>query len=342
VSLILVWLVLFILAAFHVRSDFSRYVVRCIEFVFTKLRLPVRLDLARHAVLHHLVGWTGAVAIVGALGLLALAAFRCLKRRVPATIRLMMVKDVRLFWRDPLQWSQIFIFAGFMIVYSLYIPSLASFTPDLSTGVWSNMVSFLNLAVVGLMLSTYTTRFVFPLISLEGRRFWILGQIGVGRGSVLWGKFLLAVCGALVPCSCLVLLSDMMLRTATLIVLSHQLTCLVLCFGLAGIAVGLGALLPNLREESPSRIAAGFGGTLTLVTSTLFVVAVVLLTALPTHFYFAAICAKRVSDFGGLAHFQSWFMWWWIAGTSASVLVGGLATCVPMLIGFRAFRRQEF
>ena len=37
----------------------------------------------------------------------------------------------------------------------------------------------------------------------------------------------------------------------------HQSTCLMLCLGLSGIAVGLGARLPNLREQSPSRIAAG-------------------------------------------------------------------------------------
>ena len=39
------------------------------------------------------------------------------------------------------------------------------------------MVSFLNLSVVGLLLSTFTTRFIFPMISLEGRRFWILGLL---------------------------------------------------------------------------------------------------------------------------------------------------------------------
>jgi len=44
-----------------------------------------------------------------------------------------------------------------------------------------NIVSFLNLAVVGLILSTFTTRFIYPLISLEGRRFWILSQLPVAR-----------------------------------------------------------------------------------------------------------------------------------------------------------------
>jgi ABC-2 type transport system permease protein len=262
-----------------------------------------------------------------------------LMRPVPATVRLMAIKDVRLFRRDPLQWSQVLIFAGFLIVYFLYVPS---FTYDISAVGWVNMVSFLNLAVVGLLLSTFTTRFVFPMLSLEGRRFWILAQLGVRRETILWGKFLLAVCGAVIPCSGLVLLSDLTLRVSAFVVWSHQLTCVVLCLGLAGIAVGFGACLPNMREESPSRIAAGFGGTLTLVTSTLFILIVVLLTALPTHFYLAAEHAGKIRDFDGRGHLLSWFRWWWIAGTVTSVVLGALVTLIPMRVGFRAFRKQEF
>jgi ABC-2 type transport system permease protein len=262
-----------------------------------------------------------------------------LMRKLPATVRLMTIKDLRLFRRDPLQWSQVLIFVGFLVLYFLYIPSFTCETPAIA---WLNMISFLNMAVVGLLLSTFTTRFIFPMLSLEGRRFWILGQLGVPRDSILWSKFIFAVGGALIPCSGLVLLSDVMLHISTLVVLSHQLTCLVLCLGLAGIAVGFGAWFPNLREESPSRIAAGFGGTLTLVTSTLFILAIVLLTALPTHFWLAAQAAGKTRGFDGLASLRSWFMWWWIAGTAASVVIGVVATVVPLRVGFRAFRRMEF
>jgi ABC-2 type transport system permease protein len=262
-----------------------------------------------------------------------------LMRGLPATIRLMTIKDLRLFRRDPLQWSQVLIFVGFLIVYFLYVPS---FTYDISAIGWVNMVSFLNLAVVGLLLSTFTTRFVFPMISLEGRRFWILGQLGVRRDTILWGKFMFAVCGAIVPCSGLIFLSDLMLRVSVFVFVSHQATCLVLCVGLAGIAVGLGACLPNMREESPSRIAAGFGGTLTLVSSTLFILAVVLLTALPTHFYLVAEAAGKIHGLEAGAGLQSWFFGWWIAGAVGSIVLGIVAAYVPMRAGIRVFRKLEF
>ena len=77
---------------------------------------------------------------------------------------------------------------------------------------YSAMIGFLNLAVVGLILSTFTTRFIFPMISLEGRRLWILGLLPIRRDSILWSKFLFAAVGSLVPCTTLVLLSDLMLQ----------------------------------------------------------------------------------------------------------------------------------
>ncbi|MBU4272524.1 MAG: hypothetical protein KKA28_11745 [Planctomycetes bacterium] len=258
---------------------------------------------------------------------------------LPAAMRLMVIKDLRLFRRDPLQWSQFFIFTGFLVIYFFHIPR---FTYGVSSIAWVNMVSFLNLSVVGLLLSTFTTRFIYPMISLEGRRFWILGLLGVPRRTILWGKFFFAAGGAIVPCSGLVLVSDLMLGVSNLIVLSHQLTCLVLCLGLAGIAVGLGAWLPNFRDESPARIAAGFGGTLTLVVSTLYILIVVLLTALPTHFYLAAEYANLGGDVQGQTGVQWWLGFWLAAGTAASLILGAITTLVPLRIGFHALQRMEF
>lgn len=264
--------------------------------------------------------------------------FRVL-RPLKVEMRLMMLKDLRLFRRDPLQWSQFLIFAGLLVIYFI---NIQRFAYDVSTISWVNMVSFLNLAVVGLLLSTFTTRFIYPTISMEGRRFWVLGLLGVKRGTIIWGKFFFAVGGAIVPCCGLVLLSDVMLNVSPWIIISHQLTCVILCFGLAGIAVGFGAWLPNFRADTPSRIAAGFGGTLTLVLSTLYILFVVLLTALPTHFYLATKYANLELSLQNSAGITWWIVFWLIAGSLASLILGAAATFVPLRIGFRAFERMEF
>ena len=123
----------------------------------------------------------------------------------------------------------------------LYFANIRRFSYDVNYTAWVNMISFLNLAVVGLILSTFTTRFIYPMLSLEGRRFWILGMLPVRRDAILWGKFVFAAAGSAVPCCVLILLSDFMLQISPLVMFIHQLICLMLCLGLSGIAVGLGA-----------------------------------------------------------------------------------------------------
>jgi ABC-2 type transport system permease protein len=200
-------------------------------------------------------------------------------------VRLLLVKDWRLLRRDPVQWSQFLIFFGLLGLYFLNVDRFNNPTSDISYVTWLNMVSFLNLAVVGLILSTFTTRFIYPMLSLEGHRFWILGLLPIRRETIVWSKFVFAALGSWIPCSVLILLSDLMLQVPLLVILVHQLTTVLLCVGLAAIAVGLGATMPNFREPSPSKIAAGFGGTLNLVLSALYIIGIVVLTALPCHFY---------------------------------------------------------
>lgn len=254
---------------------------------------------------------------------------------LPHQMRCLILKDLRVFRRDPVQWTQFFIFFGLLGLYFLNIRRLSY---DISHATWVNMVSFLNVAVVGLILSTFTSRFIYPMISLEGRRFWILGRLPVRRATILWSKFVFALLGSVIPCTVLVLVSDVMLRVMPLVMALHVLVCVLLCLGLSGIAVGLGARMPDLREESPSKIAAGFGGTLNLVLSTIYIAAIVVMTAVPCHFYLAA----QQSDLPrGL--FNAEVLRFWIgAGLAGSLVLAVVATCVPLWLGLRSFARLEF
>ena len=155
------------------------------------------------------------------------------------------------------------------------------------TPYWRNLVSFLNLSVTALILSTFTSRFIFPLLSLEGRNFWILGLLPLRREQILWSKFVFSSAISLFATEALVVLSDLMLRITPVMIGLHVGMIAVLCLGLSGISVGLGARLPNLRETDPSKIAAGFGGTLNLLVSLVFIFAIVTALALPCHLYFA-------------------------------------------------------
>ena len=205
---------------------------------------------------------------------------------VPPPIRLLLLKDLRTFCRDPAQWSQFLIFFGLLAFYFLNIPRLGYGVQSPS---WRNLVSFLNLSVTALILSTFTSRFIFPLLSLEGRNFWVLGLLPLGRKQILWGKFAFSVGISLLATEGLVFLSDLMLGMGPVMIALHLAMVAVLCAGLSGISVGLGARLPNLRETDPSKIAVGFGGTLNLLVSLVYIFAIVTAMAIPCHLYFLGI-----------------------------------------------------
>jgi len=257
---------------------------------------------------------------------------------LPRQLQVLLVKDWRLLRRDPVQWSQFLIFFGLLGLYFLNVDRFNNPNRDISYVTWVNMVSFLNLAVVGLILSTFTTRFIYPMISLEGHCFWILGLLPMKRDTIIWSKFCFASVGSWIPSASLVLLSDLMLNVSSLVIAVHQLTCVLLCLGLASIAVGLGAMMPNFNETSPSKIAAGFGGTLNLVLSALYIMVTVVLTALPCHFYLIAGDGPWGDAFLSPEDLRKWL----IGGISGALLVGLIATVVPLYRGLKAFRKLEF
>lgn len=255
----------------------------------------------------------------------------------PPTLRLLLIKDWRLLRRDPVQWSQFLIFFGLLVLYFLNVDRFNNPNRDVSYLTWINVVSFLNLTVVGLILSTFTTRFIYPMISLEGQCSWILGVMPVRRDIILWSKFLFASLGSWMPCAVLVLLSDLMLNASAPIVIVHQLSCALLCLGLSSIAVGLGAMMPNFHETSPSKIAAGFGGTLNLVLSALYIIVIVVLSALPIHLHAIAGDAPwKVALFSA----EKVTLWLW-GGAILAVIVAAAATALPLRWGLRAYRQME-
>lgn len=244
--------------------------------------------------------------------------------------RLLIVKDFRTFRRDPAQWAQILIFAGLMTLYFLNMRKL--FIREISW-TYQNGLSLLNLCATALLMCTYTGRFIYPMLSLEGKKFWVLGLLPLERDRLLWGKFAFSAVGVLFIAEGLVLLSDLMLEMPATIILLHVLTVAVLAAGLSGLSVGLGACMPNFRETDPSKIAAGFGGTLNLVTGLVFLILTVSLLAGPWHGLASAqggppdsLTATLIIGLGVLI----------------GLAAGALAVFLPLYYGIRTLRRMEF
>ena len=197
--------------------------------------------------------------------------------RLPGDVRALIVKDARLFWRDTTQWGQSVMLFGLLAVY---VVNLRHFSQQLTNPFWINLVAFLNLGACALNLATITTRFVYPQFSLEGKRLWIVGMAPLGLRRVVQTKFVTATAASLVVTFGLIWLSCHMLDMDTNRTVFFTGAIAVMTLTLNGLAVGLGVLYPNLKEENPGKIVSGFGGTFCLVMSFLYILASVILLAL--------------------------------------------------------------
>lgn len=196
---------------------------------------------------------------------------------VSRPVRALVLKDARLFWRDPAQWTQFLIFFGLLCIYVLNLRNVAF---NFQSEFWETMISYLNLAASSLTLSTLTTRFVFPQFSLEGRRLWILGLAPVGLRRIILQKFWMASLSTMFITVLLMVVSSAMLHLAPSRVLFFTTSIALMSATLSGLAVGLGALFPNFKEDNPSKVVSGFGGTLCLVVSFIYIVLFVALAAM--------------------------------------------------------------
>jgi ABC-2 type transport system permease protein len=241
-------------------------------------------------------------------------------------LRALASKDVTLFFREPAQWAQVLLVSVLTLTYVANLRSL----PDLSRlAPWGHVASYLNLGVVLLLLSTLTTRFAFPLISMEGRRAWIVLLAPMPRRRIVWQKMLLAFSVAAAFGIAAAALSTRVLGVERDVRIATLVAAVAGAFALSGLAVGLGALIPNFKEDNPARIVTGFGGTLDFLLGLAHVVAVTVLLAAPSFLeaigrWPAARCAM----------IEPW-------AQGGAIVLSLLVGLVPLVLGARHFDQLE-
>ena len=153
--------------------------------------------------------------------------------------KLLIIKDFRTFRRDPAQWFQIFIFVQLAVLY--FWGMRRFYERDIGIRV-QNGISLLTLLAISFLACAYTGRFIYPMLSLEGRKFWILGLLPISRDRLVWGKFAFSALGTLVVSVFLAIFANIMLNMPWQVVVVHSWTAWVWWpLTLSGVSVGLGA-----------------------------------------------------------------------------------------------------
>ncbi len=251
-----------------------------------------------------------------------------LLRPLPEPTRSLVSKDIKLFWRDPAQWTQFVLFFGIMALYVANLRGARSFAGQES---WRALGTLLNLGASMLILASLTTRFVFPLVSLEGRRFWILGLSPVTLRHIVWQKFWLSVATTSFFTVGLAVLSAIQLDLDRITFVLSVAGMIATTVALSGLAVGLGSLYPNFQEDNPARIVSGMGGTLNFLLSMLYIALVAAGQAVVL--FWSGV--ERVLGGGSYA-------WVVAAAVGWIALVTAITCMLPLHLGLRNLERAEF
>ncbi len=246
---------------------------------------------------------------------------------LPHDIRGMIMKDIRSFLRDPLQWSQALIFFGLL---GLYFSSFRSFHYNEMPPIWRNLVVFLNIFSVSSVICSLAARFVFPQLSLEGHSFWILGLAPTGMRRILLTKFFLAALAMVTISAGLMGLATWMLQAGSALSLISIGLAVAISLSVSALSTGLGALFIDLKQPNPAAIISGFGGTLNLVLS----LGMMLGSILP----FGLIWHWRVSE--GLA--DSLFIKANLIVGLWVILLSALMVSLPLWLGIRSLKNREY
>ena len=243
--------------------------------------------------------------------------------------RELVLKEVRLFFRDTTQWSQLILLGVLVVVYVFNIKYL----PLRGEGVTFflvNVVPFLNLVLAGFVLASVAARFIFPGVSLEGRTMWLLRSSPMAMRDLLWSKFWVGTLPLLVLAVAIVGVTNQMLQVSAFMFWVSVGTVVFLTLGIAGLAIGFGTAYPQFETENAAQIPTSFGGLLFMMASIALIGAVVMLEARPVYGYLSAVA------YGTEAEPTQMYL-----GFGAALLLCLAATLVPLALARRRLEAMD-
>lgn len=244
--------------------------------------------------------------------------------------RSMLVKDFKIFLRQPSQWTQLLLLLALVVVY---VYNFKHFRAIAKTGVLNDWgLYFINIGLSGFVVASVGIRFVFPAVSLEGRSFYIIRAAPVTMGRFLMAKFAVYLAPLTALGVVMTIVSNLVIGTGTGFFVASTATTALICVAVTGLGIGAGAIFPKFTAENPATIASSYGGVVYMIVSMTTVAVIVGLTVWPTSF---------------LQHPHQFARWgttgWLILGAHALALLAVLAlsTVLPIRLGRNALERLE-
>jgi ABC-2 type transport system permease protein len=245
----------------------------------------------------------------------------------------LIAKDVRSFFRDNSQWSQLLLLAALVVVYIYNFSVLPLEKSPIKSIYLQNALSFLNIGLAGFVISAISARFIFPAVSSEGQAFWIVLSSPLSSRRFLWSKYFAYLLPMLILSEVLIIYTNYLLKVTPFMMALSSVTIFFLVFGIIALGIGLGAVYPNFHHENIAQVATGFGALIYMISSSVFIALVIMLEAGPVYTILSA-------HFKGLS--ITYLQWVWVVCSFIGVIfVIIFAVKRPMAAGLKALNSYE-
>ena len=255
-----------------------------------------------------------------------------LLRFLPVAKREFVIKDIKLFFRDTTQWSQLILLAVLVLVYLFNIKTLPLHRGEAVGFFYVTLVSFLNLGLAGFVLAAIAARFIFPAVSLEGRHMWLLRSSPLDLRALLWSKYWVGTVPLLVLALLLTGLTNVLLQVRPFMMVMEVVTICGLTFAIAALALGFGALYPQFETENAAQIPTSFGGLVFMMATIALLGAVIFVLWQAVYQYVRSVFL------GQPVVVDAWMIGWF----AVAAALCSAATALPLWIGLRRIERFEF
>ncbi len=243
-----------------------------------------------------------------------------------------LIKDLKLFFRDTTQWSQLILLGVLVLIYLFNIRALPLFRGERVPFFLVTIISFLNLGLAGFVLASIAARFIFPSISLEGRQMWLLRSSPLDLRSLLWSKYWIGTLPLLALALIITIFTNILLRATPFMMIVGIGTIILLTLAIGALALAFGAFYPQFETENAAQIPTSFGGLVFMMTTVALIAGVTVLEAVPVYGYLRAVSAGR--DVSVTPSMMVAF-----AGVAALCLT---ATVLPLRASLRRMEEFEF
>jgi len=251
---------------------------------------------------------------------------------LPVAKREFVIKDVKLFFRDTTQWSQLILLAVLVVVYLFNIKTLPLHRGEAVGFFYITLVSFLNLGLAGFVLAAIAARFIFPAVSLEGRHMWLLRSSPLDLRALLWSKYWVGTIPLLGLALLLTGVTNMLLEVRPFMMVLGLVAIVSLTFAIGALALSFGALFPQFETENAAQIPTSFGGLVYMMAS------VALLAVVIFGLWQGVFQYVRSIYLGQPVVVDAWMIGWFAATAALCAVV----TATALRAGLRRMERLEF